>query len=589
MEKKPISPQEELTPVFEAFYLETEAPQTVAYIHALVSAILDPRWRVQRVSHEEKTTDFDVVPEPEVVLPSVGEAWSLSYQLQSLPGVVYAEPIFKVAVYEPPAVAPVADHPFEAAESVEMHLAGSEDPDWALRLIRVPEAWQDFFQNDPEEAGKGIIIGHPDTGYRWHPEVKDRLLWQKGFDYVNNDHDPLDDLTSSLKVALEHKSHGLSTSSVIISPPKAQATYTPEPGGSSDADSTKKAVTGVAPGARLIPIRASRTVVLLSMYGLALAINWAVRQGAHVISISMGGVWNRRLKKAVRHAEEEGVIVCAAAGNKVRITVWPANYPEVVSVAACNVDRCTWSGSSRGKGVNVTAPGESVWRARDHLDHEGNTTSHVGRGSGTSYAVAHVAGAAALWLSHHGRDALVARYGKARIPSLFREVLAASSSDNHQLPGKGFGAGLLDVHALLSHPLPEVSPFEAAEEPPVPMEEESTKALFETLFDIDDTMASPFEAAEESEEEQLRRTLTRLLHVDPAKSYERLEEVGNELAFHLMTNEAAFDAFAAALQAPQFPASPFEHAESTENGVETVKSQLENQDLSGTLQAYLRS
>ena len=47
----------------------------------------------------------------------------------------------------------------------------------------------------------------------------------------------------------------------------------------------------------------------------------------------------------------------------------------------------------------------------------------VGPGNGTSFAVAHLAAAAALWLAQHGRDKLIARYGARKIQAAFLAVL----------------------------------------------------------------------------------------------------------------------------------------------------------------------
>lgn len=103
----------------------------------------------------------------------------------------------------------------------------------------------------------------------------------------------------------------------------------------------------------------------------------------------MGGLWSWRLHEAVRFAQKRGVIVLAAAGNCVRFVFWPAAYSEVIAVAACNVLKQPWHGSSRGGAVDVTAPGELVW----HADASNLQTR---QSSGTSFAVATTAGLARL-------------------------------------------------------------------------------------------------------------------------------------------------------------------------------------------------
>jgi hypothetical protein len=166
-------------------------------------------------------------------------------------------------------------------------------------------------------------------------------------------------------------------------------------------------VSGVAPGARLVPLRVHRSVVHFKTGNLARAISNAagddrtlVKKRADVISISMGGLPGWALWKAVRLARDKGVIVVAAAGNEVGTVVWPARFKEVVAVSASNVECGVWDGASRGRAVDITAPGESVWRAA--TDPPGQDS--IGMGQGTTFATATVAGVAALWLAYH-RDA----------------------------------------------------------------------------------------------------------------------------------------------------------------------------------------
>jgi serine protease len=70
------------------------------------------------------------------------------------------------------------------------------------------------------------------------------------------------------------------------------------------------------------------------------------------------------VQKAVERATAAGVIVLAAAGNDVGFVVWPARYEAVIAVAACNIEKRPWRGSSRGCGRrHHGAGGERMARA----------------------------------------------------------------------------------------------------------------------------------------------------------------------------------------------------------------------------------
>jgi hypothetical protein len=153
------------------------------------------------------------------------------------------------------------------------------------------------------------------------------------------------------------------------------------------------------------------------------------------------------------------MIVMAAAGNEVRFVTAPASYDNCLAVAATGPGAKPWSGSSRGGAVDASAPGSCVWVAA--FDWKVKPPRQiVAQSRGTSYAVAHLAAIAALWLSRHGHDSLVTTFGKANIQKLFVFLL-------HQ-PGvcrtpagwdsSNWGVGVIDAEALLQAPLPR--PFE---------------------------------------------------------------------------------------------------------------------------------
>jgi hypothetical protein len=144
----------------------------------------------------------------------------------------------------------------------------------------------------------------------------------------------------------------------------------------------------------------------------------------------------------------------AAAGNYWPLVVAPARLPNCLAIAATNVANRPWKHSSRGREVDFSAPGEDVWCAVARRE-DGVVEYSTGAHSGTSFAVAHTAGAAALWLKHHGRDELIAAYGRGGLHDAFRAAAVASVQPGAApWDGRRFGPGVLDVAALLRRGLP---------------------------------------------------------------------------------------------------------------------------------------
>lgn len=548
--------------IFEGFFIQMVLPGQEKSARNVVTEKLGAGWAVNPVG--DSGTEFEVVydrnSDAEKVTLSAPEAWEASYQLRAQPGVVGAEPLFGVPLPERPPAASEAGFSFVDAP----HLAGSNDPQWSLKKMRIMEAWALFGAG--QEPGQGVIVGHPDTGYRKHPELSDRLLIEKSYDFVKDDNDAEDELEAGF---LLFPGHGTGTSSVIVSPKDGQANY---PGGGF--------VSGIAPGAKLIPYRVSRSVILLSPQNLSYAIERAADSGAHVISISMGtGFFNSRLRTAVLYAQRRGVIIQAAAGNYVGYVVWPAAYDEVIAVAASNADDGTWLYSSRGKQVDVTAPGESVWRAHVSGDAD-HTTFDVARGSGTSFAVASVAGVAALWLSYHGRDNLIARYGAEKIPFIFNDILRRSCEPGLEWDTDNYGPGIVKADKVLNAPLPDnvtalvpQSAFSLEQNVPLDSGGVSTFAhLFEQHLPANQ-QAAGFAVAQPS---QLRSKLAALLQTPEAELDSRLREVGQELAFLFTINPKLYDLFAATLlsQQPESAALTVAADSASSAGVEAVRLKL---------------
>jgi subtilisin family serine protease len=297
-----------------------------------------------------------------------------------------------------------------------------EDRGWALQSLRVPQAWA-----IAPGRGAGVRVAQPDTGVAAHSELDGAPIRQDlSADLVDGDADATDPLLASAG----NPGHGTGTASVLISGPGGQ-------------------VLGTAPGAELVPIRCIESVAVFDQSRVALALDHARRAGAHVVTMSLGGVPSRALQAALRLAVEEGCVVLAAAGNCIGAVVWPARYRDCIAVGGANIRDEPWRGSSRGAAVDIAAPGEFVWRAL-RCSPGDRSTHEISGGQGTSFATALTAGVVALWLSHHGRDRLLAeaRHRGMTLADLCRAALAATA---RVPPGwdTGYGAGIADAEALL--------------------------------------------------------------------------------------------------------------------------------------------
>ncbi|MCA8434551.1 S8 family peptidase [Burkholderia seminalis] len=96
-------------------------------------------------------------------------------------------------------------------------------------------------------------------------------------------------------------------------------------------------VSGLAPNAELMSFRVfERDAVEADTLYIFEAVRNAVDHGADIINLSLGQEKvDDVLESAIKYAEENGVLVVAASGNDGHSApVFPASYPEVVSVAA---------------------------------------------------------------------------------------------------------------------------------------------------------------------------------------------------------------------------------------------------------------
>lgn len=347
---------------------------------------------------------------------------------------------------EPTEAAGTLPLPESAGDTAGTHLAGSDAKTWSLDAVRARDAWKLTPPIGGRSRGEGVLIGHIDTGYTDHPDLeRAALALDLDWDVLANDDDARDPLERRWFMRLDSPGHGTHTGSVIAS-------------------RTRGLILGAAPMATLVPFRAVKSVVQVLDGDVARAVDIARDRGCHIVSMSLGGRGFFGLRDAIRAASADGMIVMAAAGNKVNVVVAPASYPECIAVAATNAASRPWPGSSRGRAVDIAAPGESVWAAS--VDSSVRPARFLRtRHHGTSFAVATLAGVAALWLAHHGRDRIVEHYGRAHVQRAF---LGLVRSHGHRVPrgwrengwDRAFGVGIVDALALLRAGLPDLPEVE---------------------------------------------------------------------------------------------------------------------------------
>ncbi|MFH8471702.1 S8 family serine peptidase [Streptomyces sp. NPDC018000] len=305
----------------------------------------------------------------------------------------------------------VTEDAADAAGAAKAAGASATLPSPTVPLTGAPTAWKKGFD------GKGVKLAVLDTGYdSGHPDLADRVVAAKNF--------------TTSKDTEDRQGHGTHTA--------ATAAGSGAAGGGTYA--------GEAPGADLMIGK----VLGDDGYGqnswIIAGMQWAVDQGADVVSMSLGDdsatSCDGPTVDAVKALSDQAVFVIAAGNRGSRNTVSaPGCVPEALTVAAADRDGATASFSSRGPAVgehyakpDLSAPGVDVVAARAGGRGDRAYTTM----SGTSMATPHVAGAAAILLQAE----------PDLTPRRLKDTLM-SAADKTRVPVTEQGAGPLDVARAL--------------------------------------------------------------------------------------------------------------------------------------------
>ncbi|MFC5072339.1 S8 family serine peptidase [Kitasatospora cinereorecta] len=242
---------------------------------------------------------------------------------------------------------------------------------WHLDVMKAEEMWR-------TSTGEGVTVALIDTGVREVPELAGQL--RGGKDFTDG-------------ASGKQNESGTVAAAVIAGTGKGR--------------DGKESAFGLAPGAKILPLKVSngseapdsllRPVAMNR--DLAPAIRYAADSEAKIISISVNVITeNESIHEAVDYALAKGKLVFASVGDSEsqseRPVQHPATTPGVVGVAPVGKNLAALPKATSGHQVDFSAPGEDVLSA---------CTEAAGlcRSSGSTVATAIASASAALiWAAH---------------------------------------------------------------------------------------------------------------------------------------------------------------------------------------------
>ncbi|HEX5610444.1 MAG TPA: S8 family serine peptidase [Solirubrobacterales bacterium] len=289
-------------------------------------------------------------------------------------------------------------------------------------------------------GAEGVTVAVLDTGVAYR---NDGGKFRRSPDFAPDQFVPGSDFVDGDRLPLDENGHGTHVAGTI-------------------AEKTDNGVglTGLAYGAKLMPVRVLDQHGRGDAVAIAKGIRFAVAAGAQVINMSFNfGCGNRvpGVDEALRYAYSRGVVTVASAGNLGSETCVsaPATSPRVIGVGGTTEGGCLGNYSLAGKEIDLVAPGGGApspgcpsisARSIYQVTLRGGSTrifAIPGNYIGTSMSAAHVSGAAAMVLA----SGVLGPGAKGRgLVKATTQRLRATARDL-ALPSSEQGAGLLDVGA----------------------------------------------------------------------------------------------------------------------------------------------
>lgn len=304
--------------------------------------------------------------------------------------------------------------------------------------INAPGAWKNLRKKGLPGA-RGVIVAVLDTGIAYKDEG---TRFRRSPDFGRNQFVPGYDFVGKDPLPLDVNGHGTHLAGTIA-----------------EKTDNHLALTGLAYGAKLMPVRVLNGVGNGRSDRIAKGIRFAAKHGAEVINMSFNfGCGNSvpPVAEAMRFASSQGVTLVASTGNDEPrgCVTMPASDPHAIAVGGTTEDGCLGSYSKISSRVDLVAPGgglpalgcptASGTRPIYQLTFRTGAPKQFdipGYYEGTSMAASHVSGVAAMVIAS-------GVLGPNPTPAQLLAHLGATARDlGAPGPDNEYGAGLIDAAA----------------------------------------------------------------------------------------------------------------------------------------------